>query len=63
MDVQQEVEATLLNSGGEPEKEIGAALRAVAKFAYTECDATESQFVAMVHAQWNLMMSEQGDHG
>lgn len=63
MDVQQEVEAALLNSGGAPEKEIAAALLAVAKFAYTECDATETQFIAMVRVQWSIMMSEQGDHG
>lgn len=39
--VQAEVEGALLNSGGEPEQEILAALQGVVRFAKLECEATD----------------------
>lgn len=53
-----EVEAAILNSTGEPKEELRAALKALAKFGFTECDLTADSFVQM--AEEAYLQVEQG---
>lgn len=43
-EVAKEVQAILLNSSDDPEVEIQRALKAVAEFAFLECNMASSEF-------------------
>jgi hypothetical protein len=55
----EEVEAVLLNGGGDPRQEIVLALRATAHFAFLELEATEEQFVSAARAAYTLAKADE----
>jgi hypothetical protein len=56
-DVYESVEATLLDSEGEPTEEVEAALEAVAAFVHEELEMSLGDFLSLATEAWRVTQS------